>query len=199
VTTWRAAWRTSERGLGTILVLTVVALLLAVLGGVLALGQTLIARHRAASAADLAALAAADRALEGSAAACAAAAAIAAEHAAAITRCRLDGEIVEVTAAVVLPSALRALGPAMARARAGPAAREPRGPPSQGRSMSGLLALRRSSPLGLVLGRVERGNDGRLPHVRDPVAPPLPDAPEVGAELALVGDSGATVGLTEHE
>ncbi len=125
------ALRTSERGLGTILVLAVVTLLLAVLGGVLALGQTLIARHRAASAADLAALAAADRALEGNAAACAAAAAIAAEHAAVITTCRLDGDIVDVMAAFPLPAALRALGPARARARAGPAeASEPRGPPA---------------------------------------------------------------------
>ena len=122
--------RTSESGLGTILVLAVVSLLLAVLGGVLALGQTLIARHRVASAADLAALAAADRGLEGSAAACAAAAAIAAEHAAVITTCRLDGDIVDLMAAFPLPAALRALGPATARARAGPAAAsEPRGPP----------------------------------------------------------------------
>ena len=126
------ALRTSERGLGTILVLAVVTLLLAVLGGVLALGQTLIARHRAASAADLAALAAADRALEGSAVACAAAAAIAAEHAAVLTTCRLDGDIVDVTAAFPLPAALRAFGPATARARAGPAeSGEPRGPPAE--------------------------------------------------------------------
>ena len=86
----------------------------------LALGQALVARHRAASAADLAALAAADRAREGSAVACRAAQAIAVAHDARLTRCDLDGEIADVTAAVPLPTGLRGLGPATARARAGP-------------------------------------------------------------------------------
>jgi secretion/DNA translocation related TadE-like protein len=118
----RRAWLPAgDGGLGTVFVLAIMAILLTVLGGTLALGQTLIARHRAASAADLAALAGADRALEGSATACAAAAAIAAEHAARLVECRLAADVVEVTAAVPLPAALRALGPATARARAGPA------------------------------------------------------------------------------
>ncbi len=118
----RRAWlRAGDRGLGAIFVLTVVAILLAVLGGVLALGQILIARHRAASAADLAALAGADRALEGPTVACAVAASIAAEHAVQLVECRLAGDVVDVTTAVSLPAGLRAIGPATARARAGPA------------------------------------------------------------------------------
>jgi secretion/DNA translocation related TadE-like protein len=118
----RRAWlRAGDRGLGTVFVLAIMAILLTVLGGTLALGQTLIARHRAASAADLAALAGVDRALEGSATACAAAAAIAAEHNTELIGCDVDGHVVAVTAAVPLPAGLRAVGPATARARAGPA------------------------------------------------------------------------------
>jgi secretion/DNA translocation related TadE-like protein len=121
-----SAWRrrtcaTEDSGSGTVYVLMVIVLLLAVLAAALMLGQTLVARHQAASAADLAALAAADRALEGSAAACAVAAAIASAQEARITACRLHGEIVEIDAAVSLPAALSRFGPAKARARAGPA------------------------------------------------------------------------------
>jgi len=118
---WRASPVTRESGSGTVLVLTVIALLLAVLGAALALGQTLVARHRAASAADLAALAAADRALEGSVAACDAASAVASAHEAQLIGCRLDGDIVEIVAAVALPTALTRFGPVTAQARAGPA------------------------------------------------------------------------------
>ncbi|MFD3352779.1 Rv3654c family TadE-like protein [Streptomyces fradiae] len=71
-----------------------------VFAAVLALGQAVAARHRAGGAADLAALAAADRALSGAEAACAAAARVARAQRAELSSCGLRGEIAEVTARV---------------------------------------------------------------------------------------------------
>ncbi|WP_374940159.1 Rv3654c family TadE-like protein [Streptomyces finlayi] len=65
---------------------------------VLALGQAVAARHRAGGAADLAALAAADRALQGPAAACEAAGRVAGAQEAVVVRCAVQGEIADVTA-----------------------------------------------------------------------------------------------------
>ncbi|MCI4039868.1 hypothetical protein MQC87_01510 [Streptomyces sp. TRM75563] len=65
---------------------------------VLALGQAVAARHRAGGAADLAALAAADRALEGASAACEAARRVALAQGAVLVRCAVHGEIADVTA-----------------------------------------------------------------------------------------------------
>ncbi|WP_411158546.1 Rv3654c family TadE-like protein [Streptomyces sp. CBMA291] len=74
-----------------------------VFGAVLALGQAVTARHRAGGAADLAALAAADRALWGEAEACAAAARVTAAQGVELVRCGLrDGGIAEVAARTVL-------------------------------------------------------------------------------------------------
>ncbi|MGW6392366.1 Rv3654c family TadE-like protein [Streptomyces sp. NPDC055103] len=72
-----------------------------VFGAVLALGQAVVARHRAGGAADLAALAAADRALWGQAEACAAASRVAAAQGTELLRCAVRGELAEVTARVV--------------------------------------------------------------------------------------------------
>ncbi|MFD3661412.1 Rv3654c family TadE-like protein [Streptomyces sp. NPDC058659] len=72
-----------------------------VFGVVLALGQAVAARHRAGGAADLAALAAADRALWGEAEACAAASRVAAAQGTELLRCAVRGELAEVTATVV--------------------------------------------------------------------------------------------------
>ncbi|MFI8963537.1 Rv3654c family TadE-like protein [Streptomyces sp. NPDC053493] len=88
-----------------------------VFGAVLALGQAVTARHRAGAAADLAALAAADRALWGEPDACAAAARVAAAQGATLVGCRVRQDIADVTA----------------RATAGPWAPESRsraGPPT---------------------------------------------------------------------
>ncbi|WP_374986565.1 Rv3654c family TadE-like protein [Streptomyces fradiae] len=71
-----------------------------VFAAVLALGQAVAARHRAGGAADLAALAAADRALSGAEAACAAAGRVARAQWAELTTCNLRGEIAEVTVRV---------------------------------------------------------------------------------------------------
>ncbi|MFD4256423.1 Rv3654c family TadE-like protein [Streptomyces sp. NPDC058534] len=85
-------------------------------GIVLALGQAVVARHRAAGGADLAALAAADHWARGDTAACAEADRVARAQGARLVRCVLTGQVSDVSAA-------SGRGPfaAEVRARAGPA------------------------------------------------------------------------------
>ncbi|MGW6570080.1 Rv3654c family TadE-like protein [Streptomyces sp. NPDC054975] len=104
-----------DRGVATVWTAFAACVLCVVFGAVLALGQAVAARHRAGGAADLAALAAADRALWGDKAACAAAARVAAAQGAAVLRCSVRGDLADVTAAVRLGP----YAPAV-RARAGP-------------------------------------------------------------------------------
>jgi secretion/DNA translocation related TadE-like protein len=87
-----------------------------VFGVVVAMGQAVVIRHRAAGGADLAALAAADHWAEGAAAACARADRVARAQGVRLVRCAVVGEISDVTAA-------SGRGPfaAEVRARAGPA------------------------------------------------------------------------------
>ncbi|MFF3642614.1 Rv3654c family TadE-like protein [Streptomyces sp. NPDC002564] len=87
-----------DRGAATVWVVVVMAVLGVICGAVLAMAQVVVARHRAGGAADLAALAAADRWEEGSTGACAGAARVAQEQGARIVRCVVRGEISEVTA-----------------------------------------------------------------------------------------------------
>lgn len=101
-----------DRGSATVWSLGVIAVLLAVFAAGLFVGQAVVARHRAGGAADLAALAAADHALDGRRAACALAARVAAAQGAAIRSCVVSGEVSEVVTMV---------DGARARARAGPA------------------------------------------------------------------------------
>ncbi|MFE0861734.1 Rv3654c family TadE-like protein [Streptomyces rochei] len=93
-------------------------------GVVLALGQAVVARHRAAGGADLAALAAAEHWARGATAACARAERIAAAQETRLVRCALTGQVSDVTVA-------SGRGPftAQVRARAGPA---PERPPAGG-------------------------------------------------------------------
>lgn len=79
------------------------------------------ARHVAATAADLSALAAAGRAVEGTDIACRVATDLAAHNDAVLTGCRLDGWDALVETQVRRSGLLPARGPASARARAGPA------------------------------------------------------------------------------
>jgi secretion/DNA translocation related TadE-like protein len=99
-----------------VLVLALTAVLVVVLAGVVALAQVAVVRHRAATAADLAALAAAGRVLEGATAACRAAADLATAQGAELTECRFSGSVVDVAVRVRLTDR----GAAQARARAGP-------------------------------------------------------------------------------
>lgn len=108
--------RRADRGAATVWTAFAACALCVVFGAILALGQAVAARHRAGAAADLAALAAADRALWGEADACAAAGRVAAAQAAELTRCRVREDIADVTARVAGP------WPVEIRSRAGPPA-----------------------------------------------------------------------------
>lgn len=92
------------------------AVMCVVFGVVLALGQAVVARHRAAGGADLAALAAADHWAEGGTGACARAERVAREQGTRLVRCAVVGETSDVTA-----SAGRGPFAAEVRSRAGPA------------------------------------------------------------------------------
>ncbi|MFI5984427.1 Rv3654c family TadE-like protein [Streptomyces sp. NPDC051555] len=119
-----------ERGSATVWAAVVATALVAVFGGVLLLGQAVVARHRAAAAADLAALAAAASWTHGPAAACAAALRVAVAQGARMAACTVSGEVAEVTAlAPTGPYAPRSTsragpgpdpGPGLTRAAAGP-------------------------------------------------------------------------------
>ncbi|MFE6767424.1 Rv3654c family TadE-like protein [Streptomyces fimicarius] len=113
--------RGGDRGVATVWVAVTAAALCTVFAVVLALGQAVAARHRAGGAADLAALAAADRALEGASAACEAARRVALAQGAVLVRCAVLGEIADVTAR----SRFGPYEPAV-RSRAGPPDRSPR-------------------------------------------------------------------------
>lgn len=108
-----------ERGAGTVLALTLGAVVMALLVGLLVLAQAQVLASRAASAADLAALAAADaaRGLR-SGDPCAVASHVAGRHDATLASCTVvGGEVVEVATELAYPFDW---GVATGRARAGP-------------------------------------------------------------------------------
>ncbi|MFE2041633.1 Rv3654c family TadE-like protein [Streptomyces sp. NPDC059477] len=122
---FRAWWaaregRGGDRGSATVVSFAVIAVLCAVFGTVLLLGQAVMVRHRAAGGADLAALAAADHWAEGATAACARAEEVARAHGVRLVRCAVVGEISDVTAA-----SGREPFEAEVRARAGPPGPDP--------------------------------------------------------------------------
>ncbi len=114
----------SDRGSATVWSLGAIAVLCVVFGAVLALGQAVVVRHRAAGGADLAALAAADHWAEGGTEACARAERLAAAQGVRLMRCAIVGDTSDVTAA-----AGRAPFTAEVRAKAGPAGPVPPGVP----------------------------------------------------------------------
>lgn len=110
-----------EAGFATIVVLGLAGILLA-FGALLAsLGAVAVARHRAAAAADLAALAAAGDLLEGIGRACSAASTVARGQGTTLLSCASDGRTVTVVAEVRPSGPLGRLGVARSTARAGPA------------------------------------------------------------------------------
>ncbi|WP_442814027.1 Rv3654c family TadE-like protein [Streptomyces sp. NBC_00151] len=112
----RGRWRASpDRGSATVWTVGAIAVLCAVFGAVLSMGQAVVVRHRAAGAADLAALAAADHWSDGGTAACARADRVARAQSARLVRCAVEGQISDVTAS-------SGTGPITAevRSRAGP-------------------------------------------------------------------------------
>ncbi len=109
----------SERGSGTILVLTGMGVLLALGMAALAVGGALILRTRVAGAADLAALAGASAALSGQQSACRRAAEVAAANSARLEACRLTGTDIWVDVTRATPPGLQRVGaPPVAKARA---------------------------------------------------------------------------------
>jgi secretion/DNA translocation related TadE-like protein len=128
--TRRRGWSKVERGAGSILVLSAVMVVLTALLMVATLGGGYLARHRAAAAADLAALAAAGQVWSGPAAACSSAGGVAEANGAVLRSCRVHGEQVEVVTSVEVTGPAAVLGDAARRARAGPGA-------SAGRSSGG--------------------------------------------------------------
>ncbi|MEU6822767.1 Rv3654c family TadE-like protein [Streptomyces atriruber] len=111
---WRGADR--DRGAATVWVVVTMAVLGVICGAVLAMTQIVVARHRAGGAADLAALAAADRWAAGSTEACAGAVWVAEAQGARVVRCVMRGEVSELAAS-------SSAGPfsATVTSRAGPA------------------------------------------------------------------------------
>ncbi|MCX4455807.1 flp pilus-assembly TadE/G-like family protein [Streptomyces sp. NBC_01340] len=106
----------SDRGSATVWTVGAIAVLCVVFGAVLVMGQAVVVRHRAAGAADLAALAAADHWADGGTAACAQADRVARAQHARLVRCAVEGEVSDVTAV----SGSRPFD-AEVRSRAGPA------------------------------------------------------------------------------
>ncbi len=112
----------AERGAATVWVLALSAVLALVGAAAVVVGAAMVARHRAAGAADLAALAAAGAAVVGDPDPCASAVEVAAANAATVTWCEAGVDaVVDVRVSVALD--LGALGrySAEGRARAGPA------------------------------------------------------------------------------
>ncbi|MEU2582934.1 Rv3654c family TadE-like protein [Streptomyces avermitilis] len=105
-----------DRGSASVWVVCAIAGLCVVFGAVLAMSQAVVTRHRAASVADLAALAAADHWTDAGGEACAMADRVARAQGSRLVRCAVDGEISDVTA-----TSGRGPFTAEVRARAGPA------------------------------------------------------------------------------
>nr|WSY57836.1 flp pilus-assembly TadE/G-like family protein [Streptomyces sp. NBC_00886] len=133
--------RCSDRGSATVWSLGAMTVLCVVFGVVLVLGQAVVARHRAAGGADLAALAAADHWAEGGTGACARAERVARAQGTRLVRCAVVGETSDVTASA-------GLGPfaAEVRARAGPAGPVPPPAPASPAPASPARALQTPVP-----------------------------------------------------
>ncbi|MDJ1131905.1 Rv3654c family TadE-like protein [Streptomyces iconiensis] len=92
--------RRDDRGSATVWAALSAVVLCGVFGAVLGLGQAVAVRHQAGAAADLAALAAADRALEGQDRACALARRVVRAQGASLARCAVRGEVADLDAGV---------------------------------------------------------------------------------------------------
>lgn len=110
----------ADSGVATLWAAGGIAAIMAIIVFVFLLGAAEIARHRATSAADLSAIAAAGQAPSGEGQACDRAAWVARRMGVSLSSCRLDGwdALVEVTVPARGP--LSTFGSASARARAGP-------------------------------------------------------------------------------
>jgi secretion/DNA translocation related TadE-like protein len=112
--------RLGDRGSVTVWATGGIAVVMAVTTGLLWLASAVVTRHRAESAADLAALAAASTAVAGERQACGQARWVAENMGVRLLTCRLSGWDALVEVVAVPPGVLSHLGSAVARARAGP-------------------------------------------------------------------------------
>ncbi|MGW6821733.1 Rv3654c family TadE-like protein [Streptomyces sp. NPDC055005] len=140
-----------DRGSATVWAALVTTVLGAVFGGVLLLGQAVVARHRAAAAADLAALAAAATWAHGPEAACATAVRVARAQGASLIACEVQGEVAEVMARAptgpFAPVLASRAGPPLPTSPQGPAEPTPRAR-GLGRAVSPGPGIRTSHPPG---------------------------------------------------
>jgi secretion/DNA translocation related TadE-like protein len=113
--------RQDEAGSATIFMLIAMGLVGLATAVVCLLAVAITARHRAASAADAVALAAAAHAADGEATACGFAARLAAADGARLVGCSLTGPVAVVAVSVEPGGWLRAFGAATVKAKAGPA------------------------------------------------------------------------------
>ena len=115
----RARPEADDSGSGTVWVLAVTAVVACVAAALVLMVEVRVARGQAATAADLAALAAAGR-LPDPQRACDSAEQVAQAQAAHLVSCRTDGAVVDVVVSVPLVGPLAALPDLTVRARAGP-------------------------------------------------------------------------------
>lgn len=160
-----------ERGSATVWVLALAGALAVVALAAVLVGGAVVARHRAGSAADLAALAAAGRAVLADPGACAVAEEVAAANGAVLERCTVRaGAVVEVEVAV--PFRLGPLGrrDAAGRARAGPVGGQPVVPgPSAAASSSRTASSTRTAP-ALSSGSLPLPHFGDWTHEGQPLS-----------------------------
>lgn len=109
-----------DRGSATIWTAAVITALLMFAAGILAVGSAAVTRHRAAGAADLAALAAADYAPDGEQVACGWARWVTDRMRVQLVSCHLDGWNALVLTSAEPPGPLARFGAATAHAKAGP-------------------------------------------------------------------------------
>jgi secretion/DNA translocation related TadE-like protein len=117
----RAIARVRDGGFATVWIVAAIAVVVAAAAVSISVGVATLERHRAAAAADAVALATALDAIQGPTAACSDGDLIGRLDGAVLTRCVVAGSVADVQVAVSLPGPLAALGPAIGRARAGPA------------------------------------------------------------------------------
>ncbi|WP_225878061.1 Rv3654c family TadE-like protein [Spongiactinospora rosea] len=125
-----------ERGSATLWVVAFMGVLMAMAMGVAYVGMARVAVHRARSAADLSALAAARVVVRGNDQACDEAESVASANHAVLERCRVDGLTAEVWVSVRYALPGLAERRVTSRARAGPV-RQPSAPISAGASGTG--------------------------------------------------------------
>ena len=118
---WRMSFGGGDRGSGTVWVLGFAVVIWVVGVAAILVGGVRGARHRGEAAADMAALAGATRVADGGRAACARAGEIAVGSGARVVRCRVRGEVVDVSVALEVPMLMGLKGRRIvSRARAGP-------------------------------------------------------------------------------